>query len=189
MDIVEQLGEFQQRRCLMSFRRGGIDDYAPQGFVLAVSEELVAFQYVCDFMLDGVMVIAMADITEVRQTKTDRFQHKLLKIEGVLEHVPFDLLITLGSWRSAIDSISEQRRRIIVVETERAPNPGLWIGKVLDTTSIAVRIQHFTGIARWEDKPRAIPFSDITCCQVDTHYIRAYERHFAREIQKSGDVT
>ncbi len=189
MDIVEQLRKLQQRRCLMSFRREGIASWSLQAIVLAVSEKLVAFQYVSDFTLDGIMVIAMADITEVRQNKTDRFQHKLLKIEGALEHVPFDLPIALGSWSSAIDSLSEQRRRIIIVETERAPNPGLWIGKVLDTTSTAVRVQHFTGIARWEDKPQAIPLSNITCCQVDTHYIRAYERHFAREIQKSGGVT
>jgi hypothetical protein len=47
------------------------------------------------FNLDGLMVLRVPDITEVRCTATDKFQKKLLMQEGLVQRVPsestFDL--------------------------------------------------------------------------------------------------
>ena len=44
-----------------------------KGFVLASSAELVVLQYVYDFNLDGLMVLRVADITDIRWSATGRF--------------------------------------------------------------------------------------------------------------------
>ncbi len=181
MDTVDRLRQYHKRRCLISFRREGIESGSIQGFVLAVSEQLVAFQYVYDFRLDGIMIVAVADLTEIRQSRTDRFQHGLLRSDGALDEVPFGRSITIGSWRSAIGALSGRKQRLLIVESERAPDDKFAIGRVLGMTAKGVRFHHFTGIARWEDEPRLIPFDAITCCQAGTNYLAAYERHFARQ--------
>ena len=41
--------------------------------------------------------------------------------------------------------------------------------------------EHFSGAANWASAPAEIAWDDVTCCQVDAHYINFYARHFARQ--------
>jgi len=169
----------QNQRSLISITRKGIDDQSIQGFVIAASDELVLLQYVYDFRLDGLMVLAVSDITEVRRTATDRFQQTLLAAEGLLEQVPFGLSINLKNWRSAISDLAS-RYSLLILECERLEEPDFAIGRVLKVARDDVRLEYFSGAANWDETPVRLRYKEITSCQAGTNYINVYQRHFAR---------
>jgi hypothetical protein len=158
--------------------RSRIDANSIQGFVLASSDDLVVLQYVYDFNLDGLMVIRTADITEVRCTATDKFQKRLLEQEGLIKRVPFGIDLKLNNWRSVISELSE-KYALMILECEAGEEKEFVIGRVLDTTTIAVQVRYFSGAAAWSRTAVKLNFIDITSCRVGTKYIDVYERYFA----------
>jgi len=164
---------------MVSIHRKGIDANKIQGFVLASSEELVVLQYVYDFNLDGLMVLSRSDISEIRETKTDKFQARLLKHEGLLENVPFARPFEVQSWRSIVKQLS-RNYPLLILECERGSEPAFVIGRLLKTTSAAAYVQHFTGIGRWLEEPVRVAYKDITSLQVGSNYLNVYQRHFER---------
>ncbi|MBK7616652.1 MAG: hypothetical protein IPJ08_20150 [Burkholderiales bacterium] len=163
----------------MSIHREEIDSNRIQGFVLASSEELVVLQYVYDFNLDGLMTLSRSDISEIRETKTDKFQTRLLKHEGLLENIPFQSQFEVQSWRSIIKQLSRSYP-LLILECERGGKPDFVIGKLLKTTSAAAYVLHFTGIGRWLEEPVRVAYKDITSLQVGSNYLNVYQRHFER---------
>lgn len=174
----------QDQRSLISLRRDEIDDRAIQGFVIASSVELILLQYVYDFHLDGLMVLAVSDITEVRCTATDRFQQSLLVEEGLVKKVPFGLSITLQDWRSAIADLSN-RYPLLILECERQEEPDLVIGRMVDVTPDEVQLECFSGAANWNEKPVRLRYDDITSCQAGSNYVNVYQRYFERNAAAS----
>jgi hypothetical protein len=179
MSTLLPLVEHQKERDLVSVRRSEIDDNVIQGFILAASEQLVVLQYVYDFHLDGLMVLRVDDITEVRCSATDQFQKGLLAQEGLMESVSFAEAFELRSWRAVIAQLSKQYG-LMVLECEAAAEKDFVIGRVLKTTAAEVQLQHFSVTARWEESPVKLKFKDVTSCQVGTNYLHVYQRHFAR---------
>lgn len=163
----------------MSIRREGIDPNKIQGFVLAASEELVVLQYVYDFNLDGLMILSRSDISDIQETKTDKFQTKLLKHEGLLGNVPFERTFEAQSWRAIIKQLSRSYP-LLILECERGDKPDFVIGRLLKTTSAAAYVNYFTGIGRWLEKPVRVAYEDITSFQVGSNYLNVYHRHFER---------
>ena len=176
---MHDLATYQNQRSLISLRRDRIDDHSIQGFVIGASDELVLLQYVYDFRLDGLMVLAVSDITEVRCTATDRFQQTLLAAEGLVEQVPFGLSTNLQDWRSAIDDLAS-RYPLLILECERLEEPDFVIGRVSKLARDEVWLEWFSGAANWGEKPARFKYKDITSCQVDTNYVNAYQRYFDR---------
>jgi len=169
----------QDQRSLISLRRAGIDDNIIQGFVICASDELVLLQYVYDFRLDGVMVLAVPDITEVRCTATDMFQRTLLEAEGLIEQVPFGMSVNLQNWRSAVDDLAN-RYPLLILECERQEEPDFVIGRVKEVAQDEVRLEYFSGAANWDEELVRLKYEEITSCQAGTHYTNIYQRHFER---------
>lgn len=176
---MHDLATHQNQRSLISLRRDRIDDNTIQGFIIGASDELVLLQYVCDFRLDGLMVLAVSDVTEVRCTATDRFQRTLLAADGLVEQVPFGLAINLQDWRSAIGDLAS-RYPLLILECERLEEPDFAIGRVLKLARDEVRLAWFSGAANWGDESVRFRYKDITSCQVDTNYTNVYQRYFDR---------
>jgi hypothetical protein len=176
---MHQFAQHQRGRDLVSVRRSEIDEHAIQGFVLASSEELVALQYVYDFNLDGLMVLRIADITEVRCSATDKFQKRLLEQEGLIGRVPFGRDLVLDNWRSVISQLSKEYG-LMILECEAGEEKDFVIGRVLGTTPTRVQVRHFSGAANWARKPTELKFKEVTSCQVGTNYANVYQRHFER---------
>ena len=170
----------QKLRNLVSIRRGEIDENAIQGFLLESSEELIALQYVYDFNLDGLMFLRVEDITEVKCSKTGKFQKELLKKEGLLEKIPFGATFAISNWKSLITQLS-QEHEVIILEREAMEEPDLFIGVILKATRIGVQGRYFSGAGNWAEGLETLKFKDITSCQVRTNYINVYQRHFLRQ--------
>jgi hypothetical protein len=177
-----QLAQHQKERNLVSVCRSGIDDHSMEAFVLGVSDELLLLQYVYDFHLDGLRVLRIADITEVRCSETCKFQRELLAHEGLIQQVPFDIRLDLSNWHTLLTQLSAMYP-LMILECEKRDDPDFLIGRVDGIGPTSVEMQWFSGTGRWEDRLATLAFDDITSCQVATNYVKCYQRHFERSAQ------
>ena len=151
---MDRFTRHQKERNLISISRSRVDRHSIQGFVLGHSRDLVMLQYVYDFRLDGLMVLRVADITEVRCTRTGRLQKDLLRQEGLLEEVPFGSRFDLRDWPALISELA-RAHPLVILECEARKEPVFVIGRVLKMTADAVDILHFLGAANWAKEPAA----------------------------------
>jgi hypothetical protein len=178
-DLTTLLAQHHIQRDLITLRRDDIDDAGIQGYVLALSPTLVVLQYVCDFHLDGLMVLRRGDITDVNGSRTDRLQREMLAREGVEQRVPFDKAFDLADWHAVIGQLSREFP-LMILECEDLDDPDFVIGRVHALRADQVDFEHFSGAANWQPELAEIDLDDITCCQVDSNYINFYRRHFER---------
>lgn len=174
----ENLRNFRDEQTLVSIRRDRLDDRKIQAFVLHVSDTLVLLRYVYDFHLDGLMLLRIQDITNIKTTATDEFQKRLLIEEGLFEYVGFGHHPPIGSYDTFLRSLPKDQT--VILEDEIAEDPDFIIGTVIAVDTQAVSIRYFTGAANWEDGPSCIEIDRITSCQTDTNYTNFYARHFSR---------
>ncbi|NHZ92069.1 hypothetical protein F2P45_24125 [Massilia sp. CCM 8733] len=178
-----ELVQHQKERNLVSVSRSGIDNYSIEAFVLGVSDELVLLQYVYDFNLDGLMVLRIADITEVRCSDTCKFQRELLEHEGLIQQIPFDMSLDLRNWKTLLAQLSTMYP-LMILECEKLDDPDYIIGQVEEVRTTAVAMQWFSGTGRWDDELASLALEDITSCQVGTNYISFYQRYFERTAHR-----
>jgi hypothetical protein len=173
------LSSILKAKSLLSIRRSDVDDYGIQGFLVGLSEELLAIEYVYDFQIDGIMVLRRSDITNVKRTGTDEFQERLLKKEGIAPGMQEPMPLELGTWKALIGQIS-LHYPLMILERELGPSPNFAIGRALHTTATQVEFQTFTGTGVWSKKTEWVKYSQITCLRANTRYLGFYERYFER---------
>jgi hypothetical protein len=174
---MASLPSYLRSRSLISVRRRDVDDYGIQGFLVGLSEDLVALEYVYDFQVGGLMVLRRSDITEFKCTATDEFQERLLKREGIRAGTQVPTPLELGGWQALIQQLSAHHE-LMIVERELGPAPDFAIGRPLRVTAAQVEMQVFSGIGKWAAKTERLKYSQITSLQVNTRYLRFYQRHF-----------
>jgi len=177
--MTTTLSSLLKARNLFSIRRSDVDDYAIQGFLVGLSDDLLAIEYVYDFQIDGIMVLRRSDLTEVKRTGTDEFQERLLKKEGIRPGMQVPTSLDLGTWKAVISQIS-QHYPLMILEREQGPSPDFAIGRTLHATATQVEFQTFTGTGIWSSKTERLKYSQITCLQANTRYLGFYQRHFER---------
>jgi hypothetical protein len=177
---MQSLSTQHKNRHLVSVRRTGVDPNSIQGFVVGLSEHLVALEYVHDFQIDGLLVLRRSDITDVRRKKTDEFQQALLKQEGITvgAQTPKQPL-QLQSWQTVITQLSTLFP-IMILERELRPEPTFSIGRVLKATAVQLEFRSFSGTARWYTKVERLKYAHLTALRVNARYANFYQRHFER---------
>ncbi|MDQ1834907.1 hypothetical protein [Massilia scottii] len=178
------LARHQQERNLVSIHRHDIDTQSMQGFILGASDELVLLQYVVDFNLDGLMILRIADLTAVECTATDKFQRDLLTHEGLMQLVPFDSMLDLRNWDTLLAQLAAMYP-LMILECEKLDEPDFVIGRLNQITRENVEFDWFSGTGRWDDDLATLALEDITSCQVETNYIKFYQRYFERTASLS----
>jgi len=173
------LSTLLKTRSLVSIRRRDVDDYGIQGFLVGLSDALLAVEYVYDFQIDGLMVLRRSDITEVRRTATDEFQERLLKKEGIRPGSQTPVSLELDDWSTLIRQLSE-RCPFMILERELGPSPEFAIGRPVRATAAQVEFQSFSGTGKWWPKTERLKYSQLTCLQVNTRYLGFYQRYFER---------
>jgi hypothetical protein len=178
-DLPKLLAQHLDGRDLVSIRRDDIDDAAIQGYVLGLSQDLVALQYVYDFHLDGLLLLRTADITDVNCSRTDRLQREMLSREGLEQKVPFEKHLDLANWRAVIGQLAREFP-LMIIECEALDDPDFVIGRVHALHENVVEFEYFSGAANWNRELADIELYDVTACRVDSNYINFYRRHFER---------
>lgn len=177
---MDRFSKFVRDRKIVSIHRDHIDTNSIQGFILGFSDDLILIQYVYDFRLDGLLVLMVSDITDIKSNATNEFQKDLLIAEGLFQQIPFDLAFELHDWRSIISQFSRQYR-LMILEDERPDSKVFLIGEIKNITKTNISLRYFTGAGNWNEKPMKLSFNSITSCQVDTNYTNVYQRYFDRQ--------
>lgn len=177
--MSQTLSTLLKSRRLVSIRRRDIDGYGIQGFLVGLSDNLLAVEYVYDFQIDGLMVLRRSDITEVRRTATDEFQERLLKKEGIRPGSQTPVSLELDDWSTLIRQLSEHCP-LMILERELGPSPEFAIGRPVRATAAQVEFQSFTGTGKWWPKTERLKYSQLTSLQVNTRYLGFYQRYFER---------
>jgi hypothetical protein len=79
-----------------------------------------------------------------------------------------------------ISQLSE-KYALMILECEAGEEKEFVIGRVIETTTTAMQVRYFSGVATWSRATVKLNFTDITSCQVGTNYINVYQRYFARK--------
>lgn len=181
--MIEQLKEFKTNKSLISYERSGINSNRSYGFILECSETLILFQNVFDFELDGLRVINTKDITKISQRKTDIFHEQILKDDGTFDNIDFSKTYNLESWKSAFEGITKEHR-FIIIEDEIDANDDSFIFVIGDIQNIeqnSITMLGFGTEAEWYDTVTEIPYELITTVQLESNYIKGFERYFERK--------
>ena len=101
----------------------------------------------------------------------------LMPLPVGVDQVDFDFRVPIQSFEDFLHS--REKEEIIIVEDE-SEDPNFWIGTVAAVNAEDVELLPFTGAARILDPASRIPFDRISCCQMNTNYIRFYQRYFDR---------
>jgi len=170
------LADFVRNRELVKIERADIDSRTLQAFPLAFSDSLLAVLYVFDFHLDGLLFLRRDTITEIRVNATSRFQRQLIDQAGLITDDLFCSPHELDSFASLLAGLAPNQ--IAIVEEESLDESGFWIGRYVWREDQTHWMHEFTGAGRWEDELTQLDLDAVTCCQLDTNYIRYYQRHF-----------
>ena len=167
-------------RDLVNFRRAELDSNKIQGIPVAFSDKLILLRYIFDFHIDGLLLIQRSDITQWCCNETDRFQRQLLESENRLKKAYFKLKFNYSviNFESFLKRLPA--RKIAIVENESVEQQEFYIGRVLNTDQSVVKLHEFSGAGNWFEEPTEIATNQITSCQVDSNYIKFYERFFDR---------
>jgi hypothetical protein len=176
---MTSLEHYQKRRELVSLHRSAIDNLSILGFVIGVSDQLVALQYVYDFSLDGLLVLRREDISDVSRNRGTEFQQSLLATEGMVRKIPFGLQLSLETWDAALSQLA-LLSPLLILQAEAKTTPSFVIGRLVKATAKQAEVLGFSVDGRWYTAPTCIRYSDLTWVQADTNYIRFYQRHFDR---------
>jgi hypothetical protein len=183
MQMEATLLRHKQKRNLVAIERKDIGEIRIQGFILGISQKLVLIQYVYDFRLDGLMILRVPDISDLRFSKTEKFQLKLLKDEKIYDRINFNSNFDLTDWKTAILGLRKDYEYFIL-ENELGDDPTFLIGKIAKMTPRNIHLNYFSGAGNWDREPSIIKYNDITACQVDSNYINVYKRFFERHSKK-----
>lgn len=173
------LHSLQESKIQISISRSGIDSFRIRGFILGFSKKILLIQYVSDIRLDGIMALSLNDITEIQQDKTDVFQTQLLKDEGVYKTIDFDKKYKFTSWKSFLETL-ELKNKIISIEDETSEFPIHEIGVLKKIKRKSLSVKSFTGAANWQKGKTVMYYEEISALQVESNYLKTYERHFQR---------
>lgn len=173
---MEEIANLKNERNLISIRRENIDTARIQGFVLGFSKDLILIHYVSDFRLDGLMILRIADISEIGSDKTDFLQTEILKANGTYSEVNFDQEFDLTSWSTVFSKIA-RNYPLLTIEDD-GDYPILMLGKLDAIGEESVMIHEFTGAGRWLDDISEMYYEDISSCQLGNHYANVYQQYF-----------
>lgn len=176
---MQSLDTHLKNRSLVSVQRRAVDGYGIQGFLVGISDLLVALEYVYDFQIDGLMFLRRSEISAIRRTATDEFQESLLDLEGVRAGSQGPIPTELEGWQSLLEQLNG-RYPFMILERELGPSPNFSIGRLTKIAQAQVEIQPFSGAGTFSARPRRLKYSQITSIQVNTRYLGFYQRYFAR---------
>jgi hypothetical protein len=179
MVSVLKLKKFRQEKKFVSISRESIDSNSILGFILEVSKELLLIQFVYDFNLDSLMVLPISDISEVESNSGNRLQKQMLVEENIFQKIDYGTRYHLDSWKSILSQFKEQFK-FVILENEKLNKPVFLIGEMKSLFERSVAVRYFSVTGRWDEKPTKISYSEITSCQVNSNYLKMYQRYFAR---------
>jgi hypothetical protein len=151
------------------------------GYLLAMSDDLLLMHVFDDFEPDGYTIIRTADVVGLRRCPYEQWWDHMLEQERLLRGLDSPPDIDLSDMRSAIESVAAQYRQMIVeCEDEEERSEDFYLGKLVSMAYDTMLFLDYDGLGFWSPEPHEIFLDEITKVQFDTPYIRIFSK-FTRE--------
>lgn len=160
----------------IKIRRSKIDPDDLNVIPLAIGQNLVLFQDLYDFDLDGYVIIRIKDITSVIITKSQQFSQFILKEEGILDQIRKPSINSVDNWENVLTELSNFGKNIIV-ECEGMETSKFFIGKITAIDKKSLCLLYFNGAGEWDEEPTEILLKDITSISFDSRYINVISKY------------
>ena len=165
-----------RNRDLVRIERAQIDTRTLQVFPLAFSDNLLASLYVYDFHIDGLLFLRRDTIADISVNATAKFQRNLLEKAGCISDELFYMAHKIESFASLLAGLPPNK--ITILEEETLDESRFWIGRYVGREDQTHWMHEFTGAGNWGKELTQINLDVVTCCQLDTNYIRFYQSYF-----------
>ncbi len=148
------------------------------GFVVAVGEQLVLLQAFHDFYPEGLAILRIHDITDVRSGEHERFWERMLQGEGITAATLSRELPPLDSMPRLLSALLERGENVILeCEDDDGPICDFYIGCLLKVDDVVVEFANFDALGRWDEEPHRIELDEITLVELETPYLRILSKH------------
>lgn len=164
--LRKQLTEADQAKRTVQIERSAFSEEYTNGYVLGLSQELVAIEQFFDFQPFGIKILALSDITGVRDGKYERFLERVLVDRGFASRTCSWL--ELHNWKRVLMSL-EGRGKLLAFETDRGD--GVEVGLISEIANDSLWILPCTAVAQWCAEEIKIDLADVTAVEVDTPYL------------------
>lgn len=175
MELLRELVRYLKSRHLVRVRRTGPGPSYTDGYVVGLSDELVAMDSVVDFTRDGFEVFPLASVSKVESSARDVFWQTVLEREGVLPRgLPPRLQI--GDCRALMTSLQKWGKAVGVSYRDDDTD---WYapGVVRDVEDEAFGLHYFSSSGVWDDELTRIRYADVLRVDVERPYVNTFERH------------
>jgi hypothetical protein len=149
------------------------------GIPLEVGPFLV-LRVVRDFIVDGVSVVPVGRLTEVRPSKA--FIGRMLHGEGIADRVGLREPVDFSSFETLFSSLRETGRFAIVHAEGQDPRPAtahrtMFVGPVLACSRKNVWIHYFDVDGEWDDRATKIAYDAIDVVEFDSAYATVWAKY------------
>ena len=180
MHVYDELVPFLKSRHVTRVEwKAGLRSYT-DGFVVGLSDHLVAVLSILDFRSDGVEVSPLSRVAEVVTTSADGFWQHVLETEGLVPERRVLRGLQLGDYRALAESLHVRGRMVGVSYQPDVEGPVQYaLGPVRATEDVRCAVQRVWASGAWDDEWTWIRFDTIERVDVDRPYVNAYERYTA----------
>jgi len=158
-----------------------------KGYIVDYSDNFLLLQETIDFEIDGYSIIPMNTITEIIFSNKDKYFHKIMELEGLVNKIQNQYKIDLTNWNSILKSIRKLGFKVII-ENENPDDLSFDIGPITKITDSAVYIRYFDPQGFLDAKSTKITWDLITKVQFDTRYINIFGKYL-RERKRVNNRT
>lgn len=146
------------------------------GYIVAYSKDFIILQEVNDFNILGYLVLPIAQLTEVRYNKADKYYDKIMVWEKEADKVSLPYDIDLTDWNTIFKSIRSYKLTVIV-ECEDPEVDTFTIGPIVRITKNKVYISYFDAHGYIDEDPIAVEYADISIVKFDDRYANVFGKY------------
>jgi hypothetical protein len=177
-NIRDQLRAFAGTTRKVRIERRQPKEPRANGFVLDVGEELVLLQVFHDFYPEGIAVLRLCDVLEVRYGPYEHHWERMLRAEGIAPTALVGAPPPLDDMHDLLESLRERGANVIVeCEDDEEPISDFYIGRVLKVDAGTIEFANFDALGKWDDEPHRIELAEITNVGIQTPYLEIFSRH------------
>tara|TARA_Y100000588_G_scaffold380555_1_gene464627 strand:+ start:3076 stop:3636 length:561 start_codon:yes stop_codon:yes gene_type:complete len=147
-----------------------------KGYIVDYSENFILLQNTDDFEIDGYSIIPIETIKDILLSNNDKYYHKIMTLEGLVDKILNKHKIDLTNWSSILRSIKKLGFNVII-ENEDPDDESFDIGPITKITDSGAYIRYFDAKGFLDTQSTKIKWDLITIVKFDTRYINIFSKY------------
>jgi len=129
-----------------------------------------------EFHLDGYSLIRVKDLAEIQSVLVEKYFDKMLRSEGVIQHVGIESKIRLSSMPAALRRLGEMAA-LVSLECEFPEDALFFAGRVVKVDRKNTQLRTFDVLGRWDPELVEVVTATTSSVSWDTEYLRVFSKH------------